>query len=196
MKNSASPPVALAPIAEGPVRVHIRWLIKRDLPEILAIEAASFAIPWVEEDFTKALRGRNVIGMACELGEQIVGYMIYELHTKKLNVLKLAVDPTLLRRSIGAQLIAKLLSKLSNARRDHLTITVRETNLAAQLFLKKQGFKAQKIVRRFYDDTREDGIPFVYALPSLPAPTAERATEEDGAAMTTNRIARYGPLNR
>ena len=30
------------------VRVHIRWMIRRDMPEVLAIEAESFEFPWLE----------------------------------------------------------------------------------------------------------------------------------------------------
>ena len=31
------------------VRVHIRWMIRRDMPEVLAIEEDSFEFPWSEE---------------------------------------------------------------------------------------------------------------------------------------------------
>ncbi len=30
------------------VRVHIRWMIRRDMPEVLAIEDESFEFPWLE----------------------------------------------------------------------------------------------------------------------------------------------------
>ena len=33
------------------VLVHIRWMIRRDLPEVLDIEADSFEFPWYEDDF-------------------------------------------------------------------------------------------------------------------------------------------------
>jgi [ribosomal protein S18]-alanine N-acetyltransferase len=32
------------------VRTHIRWMIRRDMPEVLAIEAASFEFPWLEDE--------------------------------------------------------------------------------------------------------------------------------------------------
>ena len=73
------------------VRVHIRWMIRRDMPEVLAIEASSFEFPWVEEDFIRCLRQRNSIGMVAEHDEQVVGFMIYELNRNRIQVLNFAV---------------------------------------------------------------------------------------------------------
>ena len=44
------------PTAKAQVRVHIRWMIRRDMPEVLAIEHASFEFPWCEEEFLRVLR--------------------------------------------------------------------------------------------------------------------------------------------
>ena len=57
------------------VRVHIRWMIRRDMPEVLQAEQASFEFPWTEEDFLRCLRQRNCIGMVAEQGEKVVGFM-------------------------------------------------------------------------------------------------------------------------
>src|SRR5690348_3144654 len=65
------------------VRVHIRWMIRRDMPEVLQTEQHSFEFPWTEEDFLRCLRQRNCIGMVAEQGEKVVGFMIYELHKAK-----------------------------------------------------------------------------------------------------------------
>ena len=75
------------------VKVHIRWMIRRDMPEVLHTEQESFEYAWTEEDFLKCLRQRNCIGMVAEHGEKVVGFMIYELHKSKLHVLNFAVHP-------------------------------------------------------------------------------------------------------
>ena len=64
-------------------------MIRRDMPEVLDIEHASFEFPWSEEDFIRCLRQRNCIGMVAEHGERVVGFMIYELHKTKLHILEL-----------------------------------------------------------------------------------------------------------
>lgn len=136
--------------------VHIRWLIRRDLPYVLDIEAASFEYAWVEEDFVACLRERNCIGMVAEHGATIAGFMIYELHKYKLHVLNFAVSPAWRRRGVGRQLVEKLVSKLSSHRRVSVTLDVRESNLAAQKFFGSQGFRAKQVLRGHYEDSGED----------------------------------------
>src|ERR1700676_2718981 len=119
------------------LRVHIRWMIRRDMPEVLQIEQDSFDYSWTEEDFLRCLRQRNCIGMVAEHGEKVVGFMIYELHKSKLHILNFAVHPGWRRLEVRAQMVGKLVSKLSSHRRTRITLEVRETNLAAQLFFRK-----------------------------------------------------------
>ncbi len=164
------------------VRVHIRWMIRRDMPEVLQIEQESFEFAWTEEDFLRCLRQRNCIGMVAEQGEKVVGFMIYELHKAKLHILNFAVGPASRRIGIGAQMVAKLVSKLSSHRRTRITLEVRETNLQAQLFFRAQGFKAVRVLRAYYEDTGEDAFLMEYRLDGDPGDDAEEAV---------NRIAQY-----
>jgi ribosomal-protein-alanine N-acetyltransferase len=146
------------------LRVHIRWMIRRDMPEVLQTEQESFEFAWTEEDFLRCLRQRNCIGMVAEQGEKVVGFMIYELHKSKLHILNFAVHPAYRRQGIGAQMVAKLVSKLSSHRRTRITLEVRETNLAAQLFFRSQGFRAVRVLRAYYEDSGEDAFLMQYCL--------------------------------
>lgn len=136
--------------------VHIRWMIRRDMVEVLQIENRSFEFSWSEEDFVRCLRQRNCIGMIAEHNERVVGFMIYELHRNRLHVLNFAVHPDFRRRGVGTQMLKKLVSKLSPQRRSRIMLEVRETNLDAQLFFREQGFRAVSVLRDFYEDTTED----------------------------------------
>src|SRR5437016_13955512 len=91
------------------VRVHIRWMIRRDMPEVLQTEQESFEYSWTEEDFLRCLRQRNCIGMVAEQGEKVVGLMIDELHKAELHRLNFAVHPLCRRAGVGAQMLAKLI---------------------------------------------------------------------------------------
>jgi [ribosomal protein S18]-alanine N-acetyltransferase len=148
------------------LRVHIRWMIRRDMPEVLNIERESFEFPWFEEDFIRCLRQRNCIGMVAEQGERVVGFMIYELHKSRLHILNFAVAKGVRMRGIGRQMADKLASKLSSQRRTRITLEVRETNLAAQLFFKKVGFKAINVLRSYYEDSPEDAYVMQFACPA------------------------------
>lgn len=165
---------------EQKISVHIRWMIRRDMPEVLAIESQSFEFPWSEEDFIRCLRQRNCIGMVAEREEQVVGFMIYELHKTRLHILNFAVADDYRRRAVGTQMIEKLLGKLSHQRRDQILLEVRETNLAAQVFFREQGFRAISVLHDFYDDTAEDAYLMRYRHDQV-------ATE---AVFPINRITR------
>lgn len=149
---------------EQALKVQIRWLIKRDIPEVLDIERGSFKSAWTEEDFLCCLRQRNCIGMVAEYNHRIVGFMIYELHKAKLHVINFAVDPEFRRQAIGTQMVEKLVDKLSHQRRNEIVLEVRESNLAAQLFFKKIGLKAVLVLRGHYDDTDEDAYVMRFTL--------------------------------
>lgn len=163
------------------IRVHIRWMIRRDMPEVLQIESDSFQFAWTEEDFLRCLRQRNCIGMVAEHGEKVVGFMIYELHKARLHILNFAVNPGWRRLGIGGQMVAKLVSKLSSHRRTRITLEVRESNLPAQLFYSKQGFRALRVLRSFYEDSGEDAYFMEYRF-------LDSSLSEEEAL---NRIAQY-----
>ncbi|QDS90103.1 ribosomal-protein-alanine N-acetyltransferase [Rosistilla ulvae] len=142
--------------------VHIRWMIRRDMPSVLDIEAASFEFPWSEDEFIRCLRQRNCIGMVAEEDDRVVGFMIYELHKNRLHILNFAVNPEVRHRGVGQAMIGKLVGKLSHDRRNRIMLEVRETNLDAQLFFRNSGFKAVSVLRDFYDDTSEDAYVMQY----------------------------------
>lgn len=144
--------------------VQIRWLIRRDMAEVLEIERASFDNAWTEEDFLCCLRQRNCIGMVAEHDQRVVGFIIYELHKARLRVLNIAVDPEFRRQAVGTQMIGRLVEKLSQQRRREIVLEVRESNLPAQLFYKSLGFLAVCVLRRHYDDTEEDAYVMRYRL--------------------------------
>lgn len=160
------------------VKVHIRWMIRRDMPEVLRIESGSFEFPWTEEDFIRCLRQRNCIGMVAEAGEKVVGFMIYELHKNELHILNFAVHPEFRRQGVGAQMVEKLVGKLSSNRRSRIQLEVRETNLAAQVFFRNLGFRAVSVLKDFYDDTTEDAYVMSFRC------------SEEVAESSTNRISR------
>ena len=138
------------------VRVQIRWMIRRDMLDVLRIENESFEFPWSDEDFIRCLKQRNCIGMVAEHEDRVVGFMIYELHKTRIHVLNFAVDGQYRRRGVGSQMLAKLISKLSMQRRSRIILEIRETNLAAQLFFRENGFRAVSILHSYYQDTPED----------------------------------------
>ena len=142
------------------MNVHIRWIIRRDMPAVLGIEAGS-EFPWDEEDYNRCLRQNCCIGMVAELpDETIVGVMIYELHKDVVHPLKFAVHPEYRRQGVGSLMMRKLFGKLSRQRRNRIAVEVPESNLDALMFFKSLGFVATGICRGFYEH-HEDAIEMV-----------------------------------
>ena len=170
-------------LQEEDLKVQIRWLIRRDMPEVLEIERNSFEFSWSEEDFLCCLRQRNCIGMVAERGQHIVGFMIYELHKSKLHILNFSVDQESRHQGIGKQMIDKLVDKLSQQRRKEILLEIRETNLSAQLFFKAQRFRAVRVLRDHYDDTSESAYLMCYQL--------RESGESRGPFALRNRISGF-----
>lgn len=162
------------------IKVHIRWMIRRDMPEVLEIENSSFPQPWSEDDFIRCLRQRNCIGMVAEHKEKVIGFMIYELHKDQLHILNFAVRPEFRRSGVGTQMINKLIGKLSIQRRNRIMLEVRETNFTSQVFFRDNGFRAVSILRDYYDDTTEDAYIMQYRF------------DQEAESQPVNRIVRLG----
>lgn len=133
---------------DSKMQVHVRWMIRRDMPAVMAID--EHGLQWQEHEFIRCLRQRNCIGMVAEWKEQVVGQMIYELHKNRLHIVNFGVDPDYRRRTVATQMIQKLQGKLSFARRNRIMAGVPESMLEMQLFLKSCGFRAEHINNEEY----------------------------------------------
>jgi [ribosomal protein S18]-alanine N-acetyltransferase len=167
------------------LEVHIRWMIKRDMLEVLQIEGLCFEFPWLEEDFVHCLRQRNCIGMVAEYKERVSGFMIHELHKTRLHVLNFAVHPDYRRLRVGTAMMERLAGKLSPERRNRIMLEVREMNLAAQLFFRQAGFRAISVLRDFYEDTTEDAYLMQFVCSGV------NAQEQGLFGSFSNRISEY-----
>lgn len=137
--------------------MRVRWMIRRDMPSILRIENSSFEYPWTEEDFLSCLRTRSCVGIVAEdIDGSIAGFAIYDLEKSKVRVLSLAIAAERRRDGVGRAIVEKVIYKSVASGRNGVVAEVRETNLQAQLFFRKMGFRAVAIVKEFYEDTNED----------------------------------------
>ena len=144
-------------------RFHVRWLLRRDMQEVLDIEQLSFLSPWADDVFLRVLRQRNCIGMVIAHGERVVGFMVYELRKRSLHVLNFAVHPAWRRRGVGREMAKKLFSKLDSRRRIRITLDVSERSLDAQLFFRRMGYMCEAIDLGHFDNG-DDALRMVYRL--------------------------------
>jgi len=162
------------------VHIDLRFMIRHDMPEVLAIENASFEFPWSNEDFVYYLRQTSCIGMVAEHSSKVVGFMIYNLCKNNIGLLNFAVLPEMRRRGIGEKMITKLQRKLSEQRRAKIIFNLREKNLPAQLFFRQCGFRAIDVLRNLYEDTHEDAYLMEYHIPNSSYTPKNRISELRG----------------
>lgn len=135
------------------VATNLRWMKRKDLRRVLEIERLAFPKPWSEDDFLLLLRKSETIGLVIEdENELVVGFLIYQLRSKRLDIKNLAVDPDFHRLGCGSAMVEKLISKLCKERRRSIELMVSETNLPAQLFFKSLGFRAICIHDNYFNN--------------------------------------------
>lgn len=148
---------------DGTMR-HWRWLIRRDMEEVLEIERLCFQWPWKEDDFILQLRKRNCIGCVIEEVDSVIGFCVYELYQLRIDIIDFAVLPRVQRTGVGRLMLEKLKGKLSRNKRRRLSVLVRETNIDALLFFRASGFRCHGIQRDAYEETDEDGYRMEYEV--------------------------------
>lgn len=158
-----TPRILIADDDRASLRPLIRWVVRRDLPQVLDMMHGE-RDPWTEDDILRTLRQRECIGLVAERGDNVLGFLIYELREHHLEVLAFVVAPAFRRKGIGSQMARKLATKLARHGRSYLGVTVRETNLTAQLFFRCCGWKATRVYRRRFKDTQEDAYRMTYGL--------------------------------
>lgn len=145
--------------------MDIRWLIRRDMPEVLRIESEAFDFPWDEDEFMRALQHKRVIALVAEENNKVIGYILYEFQDKRFAILNLAVSPNYIMQGVATALIEKLKAKLDSTRagRNSIRARVRERNIPAQKLFAKCGFAATGIDKAEHDcHIDEDDYIFVY----------------------------------
>ncbi len=134
--------------SKTPIEGHVRWMINRDLRDVVASDAAATCAPWSKEDYKSRLSQRNAIAMVIELATTsrgkpvVVGAMVYQLHKQHVELERIFIEPEYQLRSFGRQLISELRSRLTRERRTRIKVTVEESNLRLLLFFQSVGFSA------------------------------------------------------
>lgn len=145
----------------GGLDIHLRWMLRRDMPGVMRIEQECFGDEAMSESFMLDQIGQTAtIAMVAEVDGIIRGYMVYHLHRHYIDLMSLAVDERWQGRGIGSAMLRKIETKLSLDRRMYVTSLVSEWNETAHAFFKANGWLAVKVVHGAYIDRDDDGYLF------------------------------------
>ncbi len=141
-------------------RIKIEPMMEKDLPEVMAIERASFQIPWAESSFLYELRKNKEVASLklARLDNILVGYVCCWIIFKEVHIMNLAVYQDFRRLGIGEALIKTALKEAVDRGGVRATLEVRESNLPAIRLYEKLGFRVIAIRKNYYDAPKEDAF--------------------------------------
>jgi ribosomal-protein-alanine N-acetyltransferase len=135
---------------------------KEDMDQVMAIEQASFSMPWSRNLFLSEFRSPLVSTLMVALAKgpkrTVVGYIVFWLVADEMHILNLAVAPENRQRGIARSLVLAGLihAYAKGARRAFLE--VRTSNTAAQKLYASVGFTGTSVRRDYYDSPTEDAV--------------------------------------
>jgi len=142
--------------------IAIERMMKEDLDQVLAIEQASFTMPWSRNLFLSEFRNAPVSLMLVARSSleprAIIGYIVCWVVADELHILNLATEPARRRKGIARHLVltALKLGYERNVRRAFLE--VRASNEAALDLYEGLGFVRSIVRKGYYDLPIEDAV--------------------------------------
>ena len=141
-----------------------------DLDEVLAIERASFTMPWSRGAFLYEIEQNRVA--RCHVvreGDVIVGYVCVWEIADEIHVTNIATHPAHRRRGIARQLLAGLIAEARGRDVRMIVLEVRPSNHEAITLYESFNFRVTGRRRGYYYDTGEDALVMERRLASVPA---------------------------
>lgn len=180
-----NPAPTLAPSSDvktAAPNLTLRWMIQRDLPYLLQIEQQNLALRWNQQDFLSVFQSIDTAGCVAEVGDRVVGYLIYSVPAQqdegetpeegsvrerwqkkkkpatpqplRIVLRNIAVAREWQRRGVARSLLERFERKLRHDQ-DRIQAVVPESNLPIQLLLREAGYKALKVLHDYFGN--EDG---------------------------------------
>lgn len=140
----------------------IRRMTLADVDQVVAIEAATFAMPWSKESFQQELT-RNVAAryLVAELDGKVIGYAGAWVILDESHITNIAISEAYRGHGYGRKLTEALMQYLSNLGAAYATLEVRRSNERAQNLYKSLGYVGVGWRKRYYEDNREDALLMV-----------------------------------
>lgn len=163
-------------------KIIIEPIKREDLSQVLAIEHASFQMPFSENIFKKELELPIAYFYVarCQNGpkdnpkndaarhKEIVGYIDFWMIETEVYIITVAVHPDWRNQKIGSSLIKHMISKAQRSYAKTIFLDVRPSNAGALALYKKFGFEEIGCRKKYYQNNDEDALVFKLTLASRP----------------------------
>jgi ribosomal-protein-alanine N-acetyltransferase len=142
--------------------ITIGFMKKEDVEQVLAIEQASFSMPWSKNLFLSEFRSPLVSTLMVALPDgptrAVAGYIVFWLVEDEMHILNLAVAPVFRRQGIARSLVLTALKRAFQKGAKRAFLEVRASNTAAHKLYSSLGFNGLSMRRDYYDSPVEDAV--------------------------------------
>lgn len=124
-----------------------------DLPQVLAIEKASFILPWNEAQFRYELRTNPYsFNFVAVHEEQIIGFINFWILFDQAHLNQIAVHPSFRKNKIGTIMLKDAFERMKQGDAVKVQLEVRIQNTIAIQFYETLGFKTLITKPKYYDN--------------------------------------------
>lgn len=139
--------------------MKIRSLAAHDLEAVLAIQGLCPEIAqWSLWDYDRVARGEMAGWVAAKDAGGVVGFLVARRIANDLEILNVAVHPSVRRQGIGGGLLAEAIDWGKSFNAETAILEVRASNFAALAFYERKGFHLVGKRPKYYTSPLEDAL--------------------------------------
>jgi ribosomal-protein-alanine N-acetyltransferase len=146
---------------------NVRRMQSTDIPAVVAIDQASFSLPWPESSYRYEVQS-NAAAL-CLVAEndanEVVGMLVAWIIADEMHVATIATRADHRRHGIGSELLRAAFSNARECGVRRAFLEVRAGNLAAQAIYRKFGFELSGRRPAYYRDNGEDALLMTLETP-------------------------------
>ncbi|WP_374469342.1 ribosomal protein S18-alanine N-acetyltransferase [Phenylobacterium sp.] len=152
--------------------LQLGWATADDAAALAQVHAEGFPQPWDAAAIHRLFAGPGVFGLLARAGERPVGMALCRVAAGEMEVLTIAVDPTVRRRGVARSLMATALGAAREAGAEAAFLEVADDNAPAAALYASLGFRRAGLRRNYYDrgdEGRVDALVMRLDLTSQPS---------------------------
>lgn len=138
--------------------MELQPLTENLIPQMAALEALCFSLPWTEEMIANELKKTNCIYLAALDNDKLIGYIGMQSVLDEGYINNVAVHPDYRRQGVASALLSNLIELARQSQLAFLTLEVRKSNSSAIALYTGFGFTPVGIRKNYYVKPREDAI--------------------------------------
>ena len=142
----------------------IRAFDPQDVPAILKIQGSNRPSAQWQRSAYDALETAGEKGWVAEQSGAIVGFLVTRTMSDEMEILNLAVEPSLHRQGIGRGLLLRAISWAVANSANRVFLEVRSSNTVAAKFYQANGFSQTGVRPNYYSDPVEAALLLAKSL--------------------------------